>query len=70
MSKPEKLLTYEDAVRIRREVRQLESQLPRIMTTAKDAGTSGAQIARDLELTEGRVYQIIRAYRAAQQAEK
>ncbi|WP_370420364.1 hypothetical protein AB8O64_19825 [Streptomyces sp. QH1-20] len=57
------LLTYEDAVRIRREVKLLEAQLGRIITDAR-ANRSAAEMARDLQLTEGRVYQILREHRS------
>ncbi|WP_043470989.1 hypothetical protein [Kitasatospora sp. MBT66] len=59
-------LTYEDAVRIRRESAPLERQLARIVVEAKNGGRSAAQIARDLEYTEGRIYQIIRKHRTEQ----
>ncbi|WP_257033171.1 hypothetical protein [Streptomyces sp. 1331.2] len=50
--------------------RPAEKQLARIIFEERDsAGRSAAQIARDLFLTEGRVHQIIPAYRAAHQAE-
>nr|WSZ97255.1 hypothetical protein OH820_17765 [Streptomyces sp. NBC_00857] len=63
MADTERQLTYEDAIRIRREATQLQEQLGRIITEAR-ATKSAAQIARDLELTEGRVHQILRAQRA------
>ncbi|MDH6134642.1 hypothetical protein P3T37_004046 [Kitasatospora sp. MAA4] len=63
MPEPEKVLTYADAVRIKGEEKELEPQLARIIVEAKDSGTKAVQIARDLNLTEGRVHQIIRAYR-------
>jgi hypothetical protein len=61
-TEPEQQLTYEDAIRIRREAIRLQEQLGRIITEAR-ATKSAVQIARDLELTEGRVHQILRAQR-------
>ncbi len=52
-------LTYDDAVRIRRESALLQEQLGRIIHEAR-ATKSAAEIARDLRYTEGRVHQILR----------
>ncbi|MFJ2575979.1 hypothetical protein [Kitasatospora aureofaciens] len=60
-------LTYEDAVRIRREAEQLDRQLARIVVEAKDGGRRAVDIARDLRYTEGRMHQIIRKYKAQQE---
>jgi predicted transcriptional regulator len=56
-------LTYEDAARIRREVKQLEQELPRIIVEARE-GRSAAEIARELLLTESYVHRILREQRA------
>ncbi|WP_405018159.1 hypothetical protein OHV05_15330 [Kitasatospora sp. NBC_00070] len=62
--------SYDDAVRIRAAAQQLEPQLARIITEARADGRSAARIARDLDYTEGRVYQILRdAKKAADPAE-
>lgn len=59
-------LTYEDAVRIRREAKALDQQLGRIIVEAKARGRSAVEIARDLDYTDGRVHQIVRKYKAQQ----
>ncbi|MGW2543683.1 sigma factor-like helix-turn-helix DNA-binding protein [Kitasatospora sp. NPDC001574] len=61
--------SYEDAERIRRESKQLDEQLARIIEEARDEGLSAARIARDLGFTEGRVHQILRKLRAATEQE-
>ncbi|WP_371518002.1 hypothetical protein [Kitasatospora sp. NBC_01300] len=59
-------LTYDDAVRIRREAQQLDQQLARIVVEAKAGGRSAVEIARDLLYTEGRVHQLVRKHKAEQ----
>ncbi|MYT30484.1 MULTISPECIES: hypothetical protein [unclassified Streptomyces] len=67
-------LTYDDAVRIRDEALNLKEQLGRIVVEARLGGSghkprSVAQIARELQFTEGRIRQILRAEQAAEPTE-
>ncbi|MEU7639861.1 hypothetical protein AB0C11_27850 [Streptomyces sp. NPDC039016] len=66
MAEPTPQLTYDDAVRIRGDVVNLQEQLGRIIAEARRGDgrqkpRSVAQIARDLQFTEGRIRQILRA---------
>lgn len=60
--------TYEDAVRIRREYKQLQPQLGRIIAEARAVGRSATEIAYELSMVESRVHQILREYRKTQQS--
>lgn len=65
MAEPKPKLTYAEAMRIRDEVLNLQEQLGRIVTEARNGSDeekprSVAKIARDLQFTEGRIRQILR----------
>jgi hypothetical protein len=60
-------LTYDDAVRIRREADALAEQLPAIVRAERNTGRSITHIAADLDYTESYLYRILREHPADNQ---
>lgn len=58
----ERRYTYEEAVAIYKQMAELQSQMPELVNEARKVKTA-SRIARDFELTEGRIFQLLRKYR-------